>query len=153
MPPAFPLVTHWVFVDFDGVLHPGLAGTLCYVSRLEAFLIANPGVGVVLSTSWRQHYSLDELRMMFPVSIRARIVAVTPVLPEGTRAQRYAEIQEWLRRFGAGRPWAALDDDASLFPAWCDELVLCESARGIRPAHLQKVAGILGLPTALTSPV
>jgi hypothetical protein len=143
---SHPRFAQWLFVDFDGVLHPGLAGTLCYASRLEDFLLDHPGVGIVLSTTWRQHYPLAELRMMFPASIRARIADVTPVAPEGTRAARYAEIQAWLRRHGGGRRWAALDDDATLFPAWCDELVLCESARGLRPAHLRKVAGILGLP-------
>jgi hypothetical protein len=143
-----PHYAAWIFLDFDGVLHPGLAGTLCYRDRLEAFLAQHPYVGVVLSTSWRQHYPLEQLRLMFASEARQRIVDVTPVFPEGTHAQRYAEIQAWLGRHGGGRRWAALDDDASLFPPWCDELVLCDSARGLRPAHLQKVAGLLGLPTA-----
>ncbi|MEX3984252.1 HAD domain-containing protein [Paraburkholderia sp. EG287A] len=143
-----PIFARWLFVDFDGVLHPGLAGTLCYRDRLEAFLLEHTDIGVVLSTSWRLHYTHDELRRLFSSSIRERIVGVTPALPDSTRAQRYSEIQVWLRRHGGGRRWAALDDDETLFPAFCDELVLCDSARGLRPAHLQKVAGLLGLPAA-----
>jgi hypothetical protein len=133
-----PAITRLLFLDFDGVLHPGLAGTFCYLFRIEEFLLAHPAVGVVLSTSWRQQYSLDELRLYFSPALRVRIIDVTPVLPEG-RGQRYAEIQAWLARHGGHLRWAALDDDASLFPAWCDELVLCDPARGLRQKHLDEL--------------
>lgn len=143
------MASKFLFLDYDGVLHPGLAGTMVYLPRLQAFLHEHPSVQVVLSTSWRLTYSFESLRYAFEPALRDRVVGTTPALPEGTRAQRFAEIGIWLTRYApVDAKWAALDDDATLFPPWCEELVLCESVRGLRPAQLQEVARKLDLHQA-----
>lgn len=139
------VIARWLFLDFDGVLHPGLAGTFIHLPLLQQFLQDHPDVGVVLTTSWRLDYSLEELRRYFVADLRARVVDVTPALLEYTPAKRYAEIQVWLRRHGACRPWAALDDDASLYPPECPQLVLCNAARGLRQPQLDALRVKLGL--------
>lgn len=132
-----------IFLDFDGVLHPGLAGTFCYLSRFETFLRDHPEVRVVLSTSWRCSEPFADLRNLFYPDIQPRILGVTPDLPH---RNRYGEILQWLADHQAtGVPWAALDDDRHLFPPACHNLVLCDTARGLRAGHLLELKDKLGL--------
>lgn len=128
--------SHLVALDFDGVLHPCLAGTFIYLPDFEAWLRTHPNVGVVLATTWREQYPLEELLKLFSPDIRVRIVGVTPVLAEGP-GSRYAEILQFMRAIGFTGPWAALDDDATLFPDFCEQLVLCATIRGLRRAQLE----------------
>lgn len=132
-----------IFLDFDGVLHPGLAGTFIYLPELEAFLRSHPKVVVVLSTTWRLQYSVGEIQTWFSADTRTRIIGATPSLGDGE--DRYAEIQLWLARHNMQCPWVALDDEPKLFPPSCPELVLCATARGLRRAQLTEMLDKLGL--------
>ena len=42
-----------LFLDFDGVLHPGNRGTFERAPMLEMWLLKHPEVDVVISSSWR----------------------------------------------------------------------------------------------------
>lgn len=143
--PVQRTTTPTLFLDFDGVLHPCTAGTFIYLDRIEAFLVAHPEVEVVLSTSWREDQSLESLQELFSPAVRAQIVDVTPVLsPRPCIRQR--EIELWLHQHNRSRhPWAALDDDASLFSCHCPQLVLCNTVQGLRPAQLTELSAVLGL--------
>lgn len=134
-----------VFPDFDGVMHPGLAGTFIYLPDFEDFLAQYENVGVVLSTSWREQYPIEELRALFRPSLRERVIGMTPVFGDAPGV-RYSEILSWIaaNRFAGG--WAALDDDTSLFPAFCERLVVCNPARGLRRAQLDELRVKLQLP-------
>ena len=135
-----------LFLDIDGVLHPGLAGTLCYAERFESFLRTYPEVQVVFSTSWRVDYSWRELAGYFSEDVRVQFIGATPELPDGTNSIREMEILSWLRRFGSsGAIWAALDDDASLFSPGCNRLVKCQTIRALRMEHLVRVRELLRL--------
>lgn len=136
-PPAY------LFLDFDGVLHPGLSGTFCYLDRLETVLRELPHVRIVLSTSWRLESDFEtELRPLFSPELRARIVGCTPDLPGQLRE---TEIEAWRARHAIGHHrWAALDDDASLFRVGSPGLILCDPARGLRPAQLIELRSKLG---------
>jgi HAD domain in Swiss Army Knife RNA repair proteins len=133
-----------VFLDFDGVLHPGLAGTLIYLPNFEAFLRVHTEVGVVLSTSWREQTPFAELVSYFSPDLRERIVGVTPDFADGPGG-RLSEILAWLTQHRFMGPWVALDDDVSLFPGGCHNLVLCNPARGLRQPQLEAACTILGL--------
>jgi hypothetical protein len=124
-----------------------LAGTFIYLPDFEAFLRAHPSVGVVLSTSWREDHSLEELRSFFSPDLQNRIIGVTPVLAGGPGG-RLKEILAWIVQHCFHGQWAALDDDATLFPAFCDRLVLCQTARGLRRAKLMELCTKLGLSSA-----
>lgn len=129
-----------LFLDFDGVLHPGLAGTFIYLPELEEFLRAHPDLGVVISSTWREQHSLDELRRFFSLEVRDRLVGATPQ----TSYSRLVECRLWLRQAGFSGPWVALDDDETLFPGFCEELVLCATHRGLRKPQLAELHRKLG---------
>lgn len=142
-----PSGTVLLFLDFDGVLHPGLAGTLIYLDRLYDFLRKHPNVRVVWSTSWRENYGVDGLLEFFAAEFHDRFIGVTPVLSDTLRAVREQEILAWRRAHRVEHlPWVALDDDKSLFTPGCPNLVLCDTARGVRPAQFLELELKLGLP-------
>ncbi|OUM04508.1 HAD domain-containing protein [Variovorax sp. JS1663] len=131
-----------LFLDFDGVLHPEGEGHLpndgtdfCFLPRLEALLRDFPHVGIVVSSTWRERLSLDELRSFFSPDIGARIIGATPPPrrdPAGyVHARREGEICAWLEAHGGvDQPWVALDDAEWQFDRHVDHLVACGSFVG-----------------------
>lgn len=138
-----------LFLDFDGVTHPCTAGTFIHLAKLTPLLRAHPEILVVLSTSWRLEHSLEELRLLFKVDLRERVIGTTPALPDTSRAQRFAEIRQWLAQNCVSQttPWSVLDDDATLFPPDCPQLVLCDTVRGMRQPQIDELARKLGVAT------
>ncbi len=126
-----------LFLDFDGVLHdfpPPVGGLWLHLPRLMTVLGDHPDVAVVISSSWR--CSEDWLDVV-PAELRARVVGFTPVIPRPIRKQypvgyvpepvRYQEILRYLQLARKKDvPWVALDDDRTLFPANCQNLILCK---------------------------
>ena len=131
-----------IFLDFDGVLHIRQRGTLDRIALLEAFLHAHPTVQVVISSTWRMQESLEELALYFAPSLRCRIEGVTPIGTQ-TPYSRFLEIQTYLA--GERRLWCALDDEGSLFPPDCPQLVLCDTSVALTLEHLVQVEKILQL--------
>ena len=104
-----------IFLDFDGVLR--CQGKALFV--LEAHLVARfertlrelPGVEVVISSSWRGAFPLDEIVALFSPDIRPRIIGATPTLLERLPFRRDREVLAYLADSGqAGRAWVAIDD-------------------------------------------
>ena len=91
-----------LFLDFDGVLHPDGGALFSRIGLLEKYLLQTPGVEIVISSSWREEQSIDELKNYFPMTIRDQIVDdVTPTLGDGyDHGGRQREIQAYLG--GAG---------------------------------------------------
>ena len=132
-----------IFLDFDGVLHPEPCREeqfFCHLPKLEALLREFPDVQIVVSSSWRNDRTLDELRSFFSLDIAAKIIGCTPYyrdLPElveliGVTYTRQAEVEGWLRAFG--RPWekwVALDDRAYWFKPFLPNLIKCDANMGI----------------------
>ncbi|CAN7379902.1 HAD domain-containing protein [Variovorax sp. LjRoot178] len=131
-----------LFLDFDGVLHPEGEGHLpndgtdfCFLPRLEALLREFPHVRIVISSMWRERYSLDELRTFFSPDIGARIIGTTPPPRRDNagyaHARREGEICDWLAANGSvDQPWVALDDAEWQFDRHIDRLVACGSFVG-----------------------
>ena len=128
-----------LFLDFDGVLHPFLTRSgpdaFCYTPRLERVLREFPAVQIVIASTQREAVPLAFLVQRFSPDIAVRIVGATPILEihdaGDVAGSRHREILAYLR--GSGADWLALDDDASLFPPGCAELVLCDD--GFREAE------------------
>jgi hypothetical protein len=126
-----------LFLDFDGVLHPEGCAELdnfCYLPNFSAVLrAADPEhmVPIVVSSLWRHHCTLQQIRSHFPEDIACQIVGVTPYMSD----QEANEVQDWGRYGGAqsktchrqreivmwmnahapqGR-WLAIDDRAAYF--------------------------------------
>jgi hypothetical protein len=115
--------TKILFLDFDGVLHPkGANAAHDHFSKkhlLEELLLEPElsGVQVVISSTWREAYSLDRLRLFFSPRMQTRIVDRTPVLDDlDGEFLRYREVRGWLNRHPLTNAWFALDDDREGFP-------------------------------------
>jgi hypothetical protein len=137
-----------VFLDFDGVTHPELCTReelFCFLPYVEAVVRENPGVDLVISSSWREHFSLEQLREFFSADIAPRVVGATPSnkdrmdnwLPgSALRHEREAQCEAWMRQNRPwGTPWLAIDDRAHWFRPDCSDLLLTSSAVGFTPAH------------------
>jgi hypothetical protein len=137
-----------LFLDIDGVLHPrpipgrpGQTDLFSALHLLEDVLRQVPDVEVVISSSWREHYPLDEMREFFSEDLRERIVGVTPRPPlaagpgELSDYPRHAECAEWMAQRGpAGMTWLAIDDAREEFAPNCGQLLLVDGSVGLTPA-------------------
>jgi hypothetical protein len=148
----------YLFLDFDGVLHPFFPISdwptadnqkFAFVPRLESVLREHPYVRVVITSSWRERRTMDDLRFVFSEDIQKLIIDKTPVLrdselPRG-RGARQMEVERWLKDNNLSDAlWVAADDDDSLYLPGAP-LVVCHDRIGDR--EVQE----LGL--ALTDPV
>lgn len=133
-----------IFLDFDGVMHPfGLdehsPDLFCCSPILENLLAEFPAVDVVVSTSWRKVFSLEEICCRLPSGIASRIVGETPErvgienLPDVLWAHpREAECWTWMRRNRrSGERWLAIDDEPWHFSAECQNLYLTDAKVGL----------------------
>ena len=133
-----------LFLDFDGVLHPvNQVDLFSREEHLARVLRDFPHVEIVISSAWRQDYTLKNIQTFFLTDLRNRIVGMTPVFEIrdacDVAGSRYREIQAYLA--GSRANWLALDDDASLFPDGCTELVLCDD--GFRDAEERALRNLL----------
>lgn len=154
-----------IFLDFDGVLHPQpsppsqlfqgmplLAATLCsYPNEVE----------VVISSSWRETDSLEELKAHFPQDIRESVIDVTPIFSNMSQDQidamlvatwerldiqykRQREIELWLQTHRPGGvPWIAIDDMADEFAPDCQNLLRTHSKKGIQPGDIRTLHAMI----------
>lgn len=143
-----------LFLDFDGVLHPDPcfdSGRLFeHAPRLAEALALYPEVSIVLSTSWRTQYTFAQMVEPFPANLRDRVIDVTPLFSFSQAPsplapyRRQAECMQWLRANGdEHQAWLALDDRASLFAPYCDQLILCDSQNGLNEPTLVRLASAL----------
>lgn len=133
-----------LFLDFDGVLHPNCCAPdecFCLLPALAA-TIAPFEIDIVISSSWRHHYSLRWIKKQFPAALRKRIVGTTGDSFPGTYA-RWREILEYLREHPAP-DWRALDDFDFEFPPDCPQLIYCDGGRGCQTKELTHLANWLG---------
>lgn len=133
----------FLFLDFDGVLHPDGEPDFCRRELFEQYLLAMPEVRIVISSTWREDYPLPALRNIFCPSLQDRILGVTPVLEVGfDRGGRQREIEAWLSSWDMqGRPyvWVALDDWRPFFDEICPELILVDACTGFREQDGQQL--------------
>ena len=145
-----------LFLDFDGVTHPypcSIGDEFCCLPHIEEVLLQHPEVEVVISSSWREMYSLEYLQGFFSADIAARIRGVTRYSKNmmetwspgsGYRTQRESQCKAWIR-FNRPRdtPWMALDDGAHRFSSNCANLLLTTSATGFTQAHQQTLKDMI----------
>lgn len=134
-----------LFLDFDGVLHPepcfDKAQLFCCKTRFENVMREFVQCEIVISSTWRDTRSLDELRSFFSSNIAHRIIDVTPCwrdhpdVVDTIGYQRHAEIEAWLRQSQEPwRAWIALDDKPYLFRPFLKNLVKTEPQCGFNEA-------------------
>ena len=134
-----------LFLDFDGVLHPYPCSDseyFCWMDNLESILHFFPNTEVVISSSWREHYSISALKQLFPKSIQKQIIDVTPTIIESSYAEggREIEIIQWLKYQGREQEnWIALDDNINLFDQFMQNVIECDSMTGLDDDCVQKL--------------
>jgi hypothetical protein len=135
-----------LFLDFDGVLHPNHCDDDQWFSNLNHFLAfldrCPEAPRIVVSSSWRFHYTWDELLAFFPERFHVLMAGTTgPVIPG--RLSRFREIQAYLDDYRGWEDWRALDDCAWEFPDDCPQLIRCDGARGLDDRALASLAAWL----------
>ena len=115
----------YVFLDFDGVLHPEDDEDFSRFTRnplFHRFLREIPQAKVVFSTTWRYKRTVQELAGMVCQSggedLAGRFVGKTPDLDyPGLEGWREAECLAWLaeQNIAPHAPWLAIDDHPEWF--------------------------------------
>jgi len=121
-----------LFLDFDGVLHGTTSkkeNLFQNAVQLNALLSTNP-CPVVISSSWRFHYELDQIQKFLPFPLNSLIIGTTGVALSG-RWPRYNEILDYLEKMSIDTDWRALDDAFLEFPPECRELIKCNPKNGL----------------------
>ena len=85
----------------------------------------------MISSSWRFHFDLDEIKLRLPAVIRPLVIGVTGEAYIG-QYSRYHEIVGYLHdRNKHFAEWKALDDSWIEFPEGCENLIRCNPNTGI----------------------
>jgi hypothetical protein len=141
-----------LFLDFDGVLHPGAAfhtkrgielrgeGELFMWSPiLQKLLSECPQIQIVLSTSWVRQLDFKRAKKRLPESVQDRVIGATyhssmesgPDSIPWMERTRWQQIATYLSR-NKVQDWIALDDDAA---GWPDDqrhrLLYCDPQTGL----------------------
>lgn len=133
-----PTIPMTIFLDIDGVLRRHSFPKY----RLEPELVANfeswvtarrMPVEIVISSSWKDAFSLDEIRAHFPETLRPMIVGATPALPGRIHDdQRYREVLAYVSARSVEEPWRIIDDQPSLFPRDVANLIVIDGEEGFQ---------------------
>lgn len=124
-----------LYLDFDGVLHPmsrAEFGPFTRLGLLEELLVARP-VQIVISSSWRMHHDMDELRRLVG-RLGPQVVDATGPTVLGQYA-RHREILEHAQWSGILN-WRALDDSFFEFPEDEERLIWCDPRVGVAEKQL-----------------
>lgn len=133
-----------LFLDFDGVLHPQSFSPhdqFCYLDNFCGVMrIVDPRhrVPIVISSTWRHHYSLQHMRELFPPDVAQQVVGVTPYLSTENPTDiadwtflgedpfkvrhRQREVLMWLHNHAPHAQWLAIDDRPGYFEDDCQNL-------------------------------
>lgn len=125
----------FIFLDFDGVLRrrqsPLYRLDADCLSTFESAVRLLSHAQIVITSSWREAFSLAEMRKLFSPDIAGRIVGVTPLDLHRENHYRYREVLAFLKRNGhSTTSWIAIDDEAFHYPLGLDNLVLVDGSRG-----------------------
>lgn len=123
-----------LFLDFDGVLHPDGIARFSKLELFAEYLSKMPEVEIVVSSTWREDHTLQELKNYFPAPVRDQIIGVTPSLEDGYECGgRQREIQAYLDvagLHGDNCSWVALDDMQLFFDEGWPHLIATDPSQG-----------------------
>jgi hypothetical protein len=99
-----------------------------HAERLAAILAPYPNIKIVISSTWREHFTLDQIANILPPSLAKRVIGKTPELGFPNRAYEIC-----IYAFEIKTPWIVLDDSALW---WLDgqcwpNLFKCDSKKGL----------------------
>ena len=104
-----------LFLDFDGVLHPATDDSVEEFSKADVLACALLGYDceIVISSAWRLHCRLDQLKDFLPDGIAERVIGTTGDDP----LSHYARHDAILACLASSEPvdWRALYDAKTEF--------------------------------------
>lgn len=120
-----------LFLDFDGVLHPGTGAPFTRAPELAKVLHPYlPRIEIVVSSSWAAYHSLDKIKSFLPGDVAARITDAVRHHPKREDPEysskrrkiqslrsRYEDIVFYIECRKDIGDWLALDDDDVGWPA------------------------------------
>ncbi len=131
----------YLFLDFDGVLHPSLCNDKDRFSKVNLLsqALTSSTCQIIIASSWRFQFTLAQLKKMLPKSISNLVVDVTGEAITGQYA-RYNEIKHWLESIQKPfADWMAIDDAINEFPTDCPNLIATKSSEGITEYQIVKL--------------
>lgn len=123
------------FIDDEGRLIVG-KNLFCHAVRLANTLQPFPTVQIVISSTWRNYFSLEKLKSFLPPTLADRVIGVTPnVFSRDGAFIRSREILAYLSACNRGE-WLAIDDESSKFYDYSanPNLILCDGEQGFDDA-------------------
>lgn len=131
-----------LFLDFDGVLHCMAQTASKPFDRLGLIepLVDVAPFEIVISSSWRFHFELSEIRERLG-RLRHFVVGTTGEAVIG-RYARHREILEYVRHYRI-EDWRALDDAYLEFRENSSELILCDPRVGVSEKEVEALKGWL----------
>ncbi len=125
--------TKYIFLDIDGVLNTsgGYEFNDDCLAHFENAVRTLDDIKIVISSTWRLAFSLNEIRRLFSQDIQPLVIGLTPVhkgkvIPH----ERYYEVLAYLKRKDIkDARWVAVDDSDWHYPIECS-VVLTESSIG-----------------------
>lgn len=132
-----------LFLDFDGCMHGMAEAHFCRLPALES-LLREPAcqhVRIVVSSTWRELYSLDRLRSFFSPDIQARVIGVTPLLNDDADAERCDEVKEYLKQHPEVRQWCVVDDCGEWPSSW--NVVRPDPTTGLSAADVDELRALI----------
>ncbi len=148
----------YIFLDIDGVLVKEDITPIEDIAVLEAdygkfdppclqkfenVIRQHPEIKIVISSAWRELFSLEEIKSRFSNDIAAKIIAVTPQAKFVKKFFRYQEILDYLNKNNAAEePWIAIDDFAEHFPSEAP-VVVTNRYRGFDQDSAEKLATMI----------
>lgn len=122
----------WIFLDIDGVLVPEkkfeqpvlqkdiLKFDPVCLNEFENLLRRYPTAKIVISSSWREMYSLEIICSLFSPDIAVRVIGGTPclnpIIIETSQYIRHQEVLAYLRQNNQENlQWVAIDDIAEFY--------------------------------------
>jgi hypothetical protein len=137
-----------LFLDFDGVTHPEPCydeSVFCRLSLIEEVLLELPPVEIVISSSWRDKFPLEDMRDFFVPALQPRVIGVTSSIKTPSadwlpghvpQFERQWECETWMNaNKDRGTPWVAIDDRSHWFEPDCRHLLLTDSRKGFQAEH------------------
>jgi hypothetical protein len=123
-----------LFLDFDGVLHPASGDSVPEFPKAPALAGVMQGYAceIVISSTWRLHYSLAELKEFLPVALAERVIGTTGEDPR-SHFSRHDSILAWLNQADPV-DWRALDDAKAEFRD-TSHLIACSPQAGLEDAQ------------------
>lgn len=131
-----------IFLDFDGVLHGSKTNSFFSNNNILAnFLKDYDFIDIVLSTSWRESYSLDKIKKECIPELASKVIGTTPILNDGIiRGVRAREVEQYVKENNLEYyQFVCIDDIHFLFDNEFEQLILTDPQFGINDNTLSQL--------------